>query len=349
MASAAKKKPETDRAIVIGIGNYRRYGPQLTANDLSGPVADASEIADWLVKEAKAKVTLITSNGIRGRKWRISNMRPQVDDMEEPLNELAVESLTRVAEGKPSRIARRLYIYVAGHGFMPEADHVALVAADSIDRNYVRSIEMTAWAYWFAEQYHFDELVLWMDCCADRNFYQKASGPLLERSAPRSGRAKMFVAYAAKPNQAAYEGPVGPNGEIRGIFTAKLLAALKGAKPDSQGRINSQSLKSYLEASGLAGGTESEVKAEHKVAQADPMLFGRVKIDTPFYDVLLPLADGTEVLVTDGSHNEITTETVADGRIAVALIPGLYKVAAAGKFNDVFEVPTEDGFRVDLR
>jgi hypothetical protein len=348
--AAAAKSAEADRAIVIGIGNYQRFGPQQSANDLSGPVADATDVAHWLAKKAKANVTLLTSNGRKGEKWKVTEMRPMAQDVEAPLNDLVVESITRVAAGKPSRIARRLYIYVAGHGFMPEADHVALVTAESMERDFVRSVEMTVWADWFADQYHFDELVLWMDCCADRDFYQKGLAPIYPRSAPRPGRAKMFVAYAAKPNQAAYEGPIGPKGEIRGLFTAKLLKALDGAGADSQGRITSLGIKGYLEGNGLIGeGASDSVKAEHYVPKFDPILFAKVPVTTPKYNLLVPVADGETVVVSYGADVELTSEIVADGRIAVALTAGLYKATGPGGYRKLFEIAAGSPTDVDLR
>ncbi|HEX8262218.1 MAG TPA: hypothetical protein VF547_05030, partial [Allosphingosinicella sp.] len=66
MASAGPN----DRAIVVGIGRYPRFGPNGTGpNDLLGPVADAREVADWLVNTARATVTLITSDGDGSQNW----------------------------------------------------------------------------------------------------------------------------------------------------------------------------------------------------------------------------------------------------------------------------------------
>ena len=346
---AVAPQAAADRAIVVGIGNYLRYGPGKGVNHLDGPIADATDIAKWLVNSAGADVTLMTSNGRKGESWTIANMRPNESDVETPFSKLVVESLDLVEAGKPSQIGRRLYIYMAGHGFMPEADHVSLVTAESIERDFVRSLQATAWANWFADQYHFDELVLWMDCCAERNYFQPSRVPVYPRTAMRQDRAKMFVAYAAKPSQLAFEGPIGPNGEIRGIFTDKLLKALKGGAADSQGRITSLGVKGYLEGKGLVGDQPVTLgKAEHYVPKYDSMLLATIPVQTPSYNLLVPVTDGATVAILDGIGTEVTTEIVANAMISARLTAGLYK-AVSGGWSKVFEIASGSSKDVDLR
>jgi hypothetical protein len=64
--------------------------------------------------------------------------------------------------------------------------------------------------------------------------------------------------------------------------------------------------------------------------------------------LLVPVPDGETVVVTDGKNAEVTTETVANGRIAVALTSGLYKATGPGGFSKQFEIASGSETDVDL-
>ena len=175
-AARGRPKQPSAMALVIGIGSYPSYGANgKEANDLDGPILDATRVAEWLAEHGDAHVTLITSsgrssrNGAGIRKWKVREIHPSLEDVTTPLNGYMVDSIRAVQKGGKSRIAKRLYVYMAGHGYMPEPNHLALVTAESINPGFIQSIQATSWADWFAEQYHFDEIVLWMDCGAERN------------------------------------------------------------------------------------------------------------------------------------------------------------------------------------
>jgi hypothetical protein len=293
-------------------------------------------------------VTLITSTGRRGpddeeEVYTVTDLRPMADDLQRQFNKMAVEAVQNRLNGRPTRLARRLYVYMAGHGFMPEQNQLSIVTADSIDPDFVQSLQATAWIDWLSDQYHFDELVLWMDCCAGRDYYQPSLKPLMRKDAARNGDpAKMFVAFAAKPTRDAYEAPLPPTGAVRGLFTARLLEGLRGAAADSQGRITTQSIMGYLNGSGLVGEAvattvDGAVRPEHYFPRHDPLVFAEVGVQAPAYRLHVPLPDGTQVTIVDGAITAVATGIVADGIVTVALGSGLYKAQAPG-FSRLFEI-----------
>jgi hypothetical protein len=330
-----------DRAIVVGIGCYSRYGAG-KPNNLAGPVADATAVADWLAGSAGAHVTLLTSNGGAGQPWTVSDLRPETPDLKREFDKLVIEAVMNGNAGRPSRLARRLYVYMAGHGFMPDHNELALVTAESIDPGFVQSLQVTAWVDWFSDQYHFDELVLWMDCCARRDYYQPSLKPLMRKEAARNGDpAKMFVAFAAKPTRDAFEAQLPPDNEVRGIFTSRLLTGLRGAAADEQGHVTTASLMGYLNGSGLVGEEVTSTlhgaaRPDHYFPRHDPLIFAEVA-NTPSYRLHVPLADGTRVTILDGRKEEVATEIVADGIVTVILGSGLYKAEGPG-FSHLFEI-----------
>ncbi|HEV2816411.1 MAG TPA: hypothetical protein VGW40_04210 [Allosphingosinicella sp.] len=345
------------RAIVVGIGHYPRYGAGGTAeNDLKGPELDATMMAEWLVEQEKAHVTLITSSGrsgqrgSRNKKWKVTDMRPRLEDVQAPLNGFMVDSIDAVQKGGKSRLANRLYVYMAGHGYMPEPNHLALVTTESINPGFIQSIQATSWVDWFAEQHHFDEIVLWMDCCAERNYLQPSSKPLQPATPARQGRAKMFVAFAAKPSLQAYEAPIDPDGPVRGIFTARLLDALAGAATDETGMVTSTSIIGHLSGEGLVGeeaveSTAGTAHAEHYFPGRDLIVFGPGKL--PKYVLKVPLADGAKVKITRGPVLPVATRVVAGGAVKVGLGTGYYKAEAPG-FSRLFEIAAGSATDVDL-
>jgi hypothetical protein len=329
MAGAAPAGPD-DRAIVIGIGRYPRFGPDgASPNDLLGPVADAREMADWLVNVARARVTLITSDGDGSQNWTSEDLRPTESDVSATFDPFLL------AAGE--RVANRLYVYTAGHGFAPDPRSRSLILANALGTAKVPNFHAPAWIDWFAAQYHFDELVLWMDCCATQTFDYAAGVPPMPRTAARSGTpAKVFMAFGSGIGRSAFEGPIGPDNEVRGLFTDRLLRGLRGAAANENGEVRSASLKKYLYNGRDAAGDEPVERpvVEPIIPQDDDMLFARAQV--PVYSIAArasdgsALAEGARVDLLNGSLEKIRDSEVVGGRVEFRLIPGIYKLRGAG-------------------
>jgi Caspase domain len=335
----------SDRALVVGIQRY----PDLGLNPLQGPVKDAEEMADWLANSAKAHVTLITSNGSDGQKWTVTDIRPHPQDI---IGEF--ENYLREANKKPvRRLGRRLYIYMAGHGFMPEPRHLALITANAIGDQAIPNIQATSWVDWFADQFYFDELVLWMDCCATRTFSYDGGRPLLKKVAERqNGRGKVVIGVAAGATLEAFEGNVGPNNEVRGLFTNRLLRGLRGEAAHSDGIVRTSGLKSYLTNKNiLVGGAVVSTDGNEKLLkpqflEEDELEFANVAGNLPLYKLKAPLADGTVLEIRDGQQF-VGAGNVQGGEVDFRLAIGLYK-AVAGQFSRLFEISSGSTREINL-
>jgi len=345
-----------DRAIVVGINWYPRFGDEGNSKNLEGPVYDATEMAKWLREAAGAHVTLITSQGVvtsKGdgeKRWTVQDLRPERGDVEPAFSELIVESLDLQDRNLPSRLGRRLYIYMAGHGFSPEARSLSLITAEAVRDIIVPNIEATAWVDWFANQLHFDEIVLWMDCCATRTFNYPSGKPLLKKTAAREdGRAKVFMGFASSPATETFEAK-GPDGQVRGLFTERLLRGLKGHAADEQNNVTTSSLIKYMQNSSAVVGTETASTGEKPLPQTkfyerDEMLLATVLV--PSYTLLVPVAAGKKLRVKRDSK-EIAAVEVKDGKVVLPLTPGLFTAVAQG-FSKSFEIGSGGTDHVDLR
>ena len=108
-------------AIIVGIAYYPGLlNDEGQPSDLDGPVIDATAIRDWLVDAdggglAGKNVTLITSTK---RVKRARSAKPTLATIQQAFRDL--QAKTRKRPG------RRLYVYMSGHGFAPDADEGAL-------------------------------------------------------------------------------------------------------------------------------------------------------------------------------------------------------------------------------
>ncbi|MCP3404459.1 hypothetical protein [Bradyrhizobium sp. CCGB01] len=325
---------DPDRALVVGIASY----PKLGLKPLLGPVWDAKRMADWLVTSAKAHVTLITSDGTGNNSWTVSDMRPTPDDVTQGFISYLAES-----QGKPiQRLGRRLYVYMAGHGFMPEPRNLALITANALGDSWIPNIQATSWIDWFADQLYFDEYVLFMDCCATRTFLYDGGKPLLKKTAARQdGRGKVVMGFAAGPTLESFEGPIGPKGEIGGLFTNRLLRGLGGAAAHGDGVVRTSGLISYFKnPHGVVGSSVvADSGNEHPV---DPMFPERAELEfasvpLPKYVFKAALADGVVLDIWDTDGRRIASGAIANGAVTLPLGLGIYRAQAPG-FSRLFEI-----------
>lgn len=325
------------KAIVVGIGHYPKFGTDgVSSNDLPGAIKDAEAMADWLCKEAGADVKLITSNGGNGVTWDVTSLRPEVSDINKAF-------LPYVTSTKPKE-ADRLYVYVAGHGLAPAPRSRCLITADAVGTNWVQNLDVPYWIDWFATRTHFDELVLWMDCCGTQalDYPPGRPGGLPNVATRTPPPAKVFMAFGSGFGKSAYEGPIGPAGETRGFFTEKLLRGLKGGASDLKGEIRSGSLANYLRNGVAADG--SSAKEGAMIPQEDDMLLARAR--APLYRIRVQavdgnaLPDGTLITVTAPPSPLTEYATTQGGWISLCLGVGLYKLTGFN-YSRLIEIGAE--------
>src|SRR5262249_55697758 len=119
----------TDRAIIVGIQKYPSIG------DLGGPENDARAFGDWVVSPSGGNVPEANVRRILATipNPRYNNpVRPVYWEAEEAFGELMdIYDANLTQRGGSGKIGRRLYVYLAGHGFDPEPEYTALLAANA--------------------------------------------------------------------------------------------------------------------------------------------------------------------------------------------------------------------------
>ncbi len=116
-----------DFAVVIGLNYYPNLG------DLKGAEPDALAFAEWLRSEAEVppcNIQLITSS-MYGPVSDALEARPNCVDVDRPFRRLL--ALGRAIS--PKRVGRRLYIFLAGHGFSPDWDTASMFTADALNED----------------------------------------------------------------------------------------------------------------------------------------------------------------------------------------------------------------------
>lgn len=236
------KTPELrpdDHAVVVGIGKYPAVG------ELFGPVEDAVAFRNWLVSRRGGRlppgnVTLIRSpKALAGDRSRAVPIRAQIDAAFDRLRER--ETLPDGFTG------RRLYVFMAGHGFDPAPDDPALLMANAdYDENIGYALPARTYCDWFREAALFREIVLFMDCCRDQVRNAPVSGPPWKaRPRPEAGEVRFFPGYATRSAHPAFEKPLEGAGPVRGLFTSSLIRCLKAGTP---GGVTAASLAAAVRA-----------------------------------------------------------------------------------------------------
>ncbi len=320
-----------DHAVIVGIRTYPAIRP------LKGPCWDAGEFAKWLVGRDKGAVP----------KDNIKCLT--TEDFDDPENtnhpnasevhELFKEFVNRgVMGGDP--IGRRLYIYMAGHGFSERSDmtSAALYGAEA-DPPFAPNIAGTAYARWFRYNAVFDEIVLVMDCCRTTSPTIKITPPPLPETngSPRRTDVRTFHAYAVPDGQPAREKQV--NGKWRGIFTSALLDGLERAVPNESGEIRGKQVADYVhQAVRDTQPPEIEVNDRRDVVfsvnRSPELVAAAIRLE--------PFQPGLTAVILRDRDQEVARDTPNDAVFEVMLPAGFYKAVVEGTDRQIlFEVPSE--------
>lgn len=326
-----------DRAIVVGIRTYPGF------SHLGGPCHDAEAFRDWLVDPDGGALDpghvslLLTSHFHPPEPSGVADAHPVEDEIHALFRPLLPDA------AQQRRIGRRLYLYLAGHGFGDPADmrSAALYAANA-DPFLIPHIAGTGYAEWFRRSGAFDEVVLIMDCCRIAAPLFAIRMPPLPRvnAASRAGSVRHFSAFASGWNGVARERTM--DGKVRGIFTVALLDALRLAPSNRLGRVTGSHVKDYLH--NHIGTVAGDVPINPPQIELDTnreILFAS-RAATPAATVrirLVPTSGGETVVVLDGSRTEIAREITTSGELELALGPGIYKAYVEATDREVlFEV-----------
>jgi hypothetical protein len=213
-----------DHAIVAGIGRYASS----FLRDLDGPANDARATVEWLSDPVGGDVPLDQIQTVTSAQYP-GESRPSANDLYQ-----AFENLIDIGEQKsPDRVGRRLYVFMSGHGFGPTVREAALLMANAGPRRWGHNICGGSVADHFAAAGLFEEIFLLMDCCRDA---LSQVGPTVlpwdKDSDERSATSRWIYGFATGFDSRTRELPI--DGEVRGVFTAAVLEALRSGVQTSE-------------------------------------------------------------------------------------------------------------------
>jgi hypothetical protein len=212
-----------DHAIVVGIKRY----PFL--EDLEGPENDAKAMIEWLKDPSGGNVPENQIHPVTSSDFE-DKPRPGTDDVYD-----AFAPVIKLAEERdPAPAGRRLYIFMAGHGFGPAMREASLLMANAQARAFGHNVSGGKIADHFGQAGYFEEVVLLMDCCREPN--AAAQEGLLPWDKPEGNggqETRWLYGFATGYSSTAREKPI--DGQTRGLFTVAVLEALRsGAGTSSE-------------------------------------------------------------------------------------------------------------------
>jgi uncharacterized caspase-like protein len=292
-----------DWAVVIGINHYRHLGT------LRGPHNDADRFEAW-VRDASG----LGDPNVRSVRSTASPTAPTRDPLVLPFLELAEELEATKAGG-------RLWIYVAGHGVDPDilsTKAPVLLAANARAGWYTQHLDVVNTAQWFRYSGYFREVVLFADCC-------RTDAPRTPRmptfdgggAAGTGAQTRYFAGFATRWSATARE-RAGEGGVVSGVFTDAVLAGLRGAPPDGEGRVLPDRFSSFVRDRVL----KERPNQNPEFDAPDPdLVLARVQPPAP---LTLHVPAGVTATLTDGQA--VRAVHTGPGSFPVTIEPGIYKV-----------------------
>ena len=364
-----------DWAIVVGVNLY----PGIT--DLNGPENDAQNIFDWLISPTGGGIPvksppdrnfgpgnqaiLVKSSDFSPPFQNAISARPTQAEVAQAFDYLHFAALDNLNANGRVRIGRRLYIYFAGHGFVPSfgvvpsPDDAALLMANAAYKIPGYHISGRPYAHGFFNAGVFQEIVLLMDCCRDNNpNYPANTVPynLLNGTPQDLANRRSFFGFGTKWNRQARERQM-DDGQWHGVFTTALLAGLNGAAVDADnGNVTAKTLGSYLynymktyftdqERNDPSIETEPSVAFDPAVFPDDGIVFASPPPAASKFPVTVNLSAamaGQQIQIIgerNGQKNLVIDSTTANSPVWTCQIePGLYTLQASGGKQQTIEV-----------
>jgi hypothetical protein len=353
MALSAQNKAaaKEDYAIIVGISKYPLMQVDGQSRDLDGPANDVKVMTEWLVGQAGVpceNVVVMSSDSWGNNcqevsQWALSPS-PTRNDLYSLLEKHVQQSAIRIHTGNP-RIGRRLWVYMAGHGFAPlsATRDICILSADSLPQTLVRNVCLTRWVDWIAEDLAFDEVVMFLDCCAEIAAALTPGLPQAHNVIRRPEPARRLMIAAAQFSKQTFE-QADSNGKVLGVFTQHLLKALGGAAGVSNsGHVTSRELKAYFENMPPAGPADGSPALQAKVLEADPIEVVHLGAPhSPSYAVATELPAGSKVKLTNGVNHPVADLVVAaDGTVSCQVPIGIYLLSGDGGWRRFFQITAE--------
>ena len=325
-----------DRAIVVGISHY----PGLTSSALAGAENDAQAFYAWLRSPSEGNVPEDNIVRIVSSTFSLGEDPVSAQPTAEAVK-AAIDRLYVIGDKGNGHVGRRLYLFMAGHGLARGLRDAALLMANAAKNRTGHHVPGAPYADWFRESAFFDEVVLFMDCCLEDNKLSPLQPCHLD---PVSGSkpARYYYALAAEFSQPARELP-DDNGEMRGVFTAAILAGLRQGPPDG-GDVTGAWLEGFAPQymTRLLGGKDSQTP-RFDYERTKDIVF--VKRTAASYRVRIH-ADLTSRSLTiemcDGTLNVIPPSDRSNGIWEWELGPGIYRYGYTDGPREFLELIAEE-------
>jgi len=319
-----------DYAVVVGINMYPSLG------DLKGPENDAHGFRTWLEAPdggcvpAENIEMVISSLYYDPSEQDPLKAKPTTEQVDTAFDRLIERGMQN-----SGRLGRRLYIFLAGHGFSSNIEDAALLMANAGKLRTGYHIPGRIYANWFRTAALFEEVVLFMDCCRDD--YRRASPhfpPWPDIRSPQGANVRFFYGFATRWSLRARERVVNDSGAVHGLFTHALLTALKHTPPDERGCVTGDRLTAYvynylpkLVDRELYIDPEFNYDKYHDIVFAErrETLKSLVRISFPNPHPGQPLE------IVDGKFQVVATRPAMSGVWELLLEPGRYAIRCQGQ------------------
>ncbi|HEV2758678.1 MAG TPA: caspase family protein [Acidimicrobiales bacterium] len=334
-----------DRAVVVGITRYPALG------DLEGPENDAQAFVEWLRSPQggdvpEKNVALVLSSG-----YDASNDPKRAEPTVVAVDR-AFDELVELADERGGKAGRRLYVFMAGHGFAPDMRTAALLMANAAKGRTGYHVPGLLYADWFRQSGTFDEVVLFMDCCRERYPRAPLRPPpydLLSATKP----SRYFYGLATEWSRAARERPSGD--KVRGLFSEALVAGLSGKARDERGAITGASLIKYLHNAVRKGDDPAQPLQEPEFMPTDNAAASIVFAEgvvAPNFRIRASLAAGDGVESVELFFGADLQHALPGAKVGAGWEwnvdrAGLYMLVRSGGEKRIIEVARED--TVDVR
>lgn len=325
----------TDHAIVVGIKDYPSLG------NLAGPENDAKEFERWLVDKNGGDVPPANIVRILSSDFQVTAKALDAEPTTMRLDR-AFGDLFELGDSQGGKAGRRLYIYLAGHGFAPSIEDAALLMANAARGMSGHHVPGRGYANWFRQSAFFDEVVLFMDCC--RENFARPGIRAIPLDPIRAGiPAHHLYGFATEWSRASRERPIGTGGQFQGLFTTALLAGLRGAAPRNQaGQVTAETLVNFIH-SYLPQLTEQQhverQNPEFDYYKPDPIVFSTAPPVRFHLRVRLSAADaGKAVELLDGAYQPVAGRNTSPDLWEWDVPPGMYKAKVLGGPGQVLEL-----------
>ena len=337
-----------DHALVVGLNRY----PAFTR--LRGAEADAVGFYKWLISPSGGALAMRNVRRILSSDFPdpdpndVGTWQPALEALKLEFRRHSDRAFTNKKKTGASRIGRRLYVFLAGHGITParaaspNLEDAALLMASASAEAFGEHLLGYSWAEWFVNAAAFDEVLLFMDCCRDVKNNVPPIGcsltPLLDDRRPE---VKVFCAAATELDSQSWEQEFGTPAEPHGVFSYVLMQGLRSeGLRNNAGELTGTRLANFLDDQlpKLRADQRPRLKFD---ATRDVVIVKRPVTGAPNLEIAFaPAVSGQEVrlFAAENLSNPIHSYNVNGAAWQLHVPRGIYKLVAPAGPPRLFEV-----------